>query len=291
MIEARNISFQIGRKSLLQQVSLNAGAGELIAILGPNGAGKSTLLKVLAGLLKPSAGIVIFKEKPLPKWSANALARERAVLAQQSSLNTPFTAAEVVMMGRYPHFQGKPSADDEQVVQQSLQEAGAEHLAERIITTLSGGEQQRVHLARVLAQLEPTCQSAPASKPFHQKLLLLDEPVNNLDLQYQHGLLETVQRKARQGCTVITVLHELNLAARYADRVIILKDGQKLADGPAHDALGEELLSHVYGLPVRVLHQEGETLVVPLAPSPAALRFHTKKQRNPPAKRPRAVNE
>lgn len=257
MIDVKNISFSISsKKTLLKDISLTAKAGELLTILGPNGAGKSTLLKMLSGALKPSKGSIAIDGKPIHTFSKPELSQQRAVLSQHYSMTADFLVKDVVMMGRYPHFKGRPLPSDFSVVKKSLETVGMLDLSERNINTLSGGEQQRVHLARVLAQIN-------YADPHRKGLMLLDEPVSSLDIQYQHVVLTIAKEKSLQGHAVISVLHDLNLAAQYADRIIILKQGAKFADDIPEKALNTELLEKVYNIPFQIIHRNGQLLVLP----------------------------
>ncbi len=226
-------------------------------MLGPNGAGKSTLLRCLSGELVPDSGKIHLNGRPLPSWPPRECAKRRAVLPQQSPLSFPFTGLEVALMGRIPH--GGPGRGDIAIAGQALLATEAGHLRERSYITLSGGERQRVHLARVLTQLwEPLPEDEP-------RFLLLDEPAASLDLAHQHGALGLARQWARRGLGVLVVLHDLNLAAQYGDRIAVLKDGQLIASGPAHRVLQAELIAESFGLPVRVIpHPELDCpLIVP----------------------------
>jgi iron complex transport system ATP-binding protein len=244
---------------LLHGASLAVRAGEVLAVLGPNGAGKSTLLKCLGGELSPSRGSVHLNGQPLNDWSPGESALRRAVLPQHSPLSFPFTALEVTLMGRIPH--GGPGPGDVGIAAEAMSAAAVEHLADRSYTTLSGGERQRVHLARVLAQIwEPL----PAHEP---RYLLLDEPTASLDPAHQHATLTLARQWARRDVGVVVVLHDLNLAAQYSDRVAVLKAGQILATGTPADVLQPSLIAEAFGLAVHVLaHPDlGCPLIVPRA--------------------------
>ncbi len=268
-LRAVGIGVQRGGRSLLAEVDLALGTGEVLVLLGANGAGKSTLMKCLAGELGADQGQVLLNGRELHRWRALELARRRAVLPQASPLSFPFTALEVARMGRIPHGGARASseADDLTIAAEALAAAEAEHLAERRYTTLSGGERQRVHLARVLAQLwEPL----PGDEP---QWLLLDEPTASLDLAHQHGVLALVRRWAHRlgrrpvarRLGVLVVLHDLNLAAQYGDRVAILKQGRLLASGTPAEVLQPEQIQTAFGLPVRVIpHPDSECpLIIP----------------------------
>lgn len=245
ILEARNLAVLVKRRTLLADVSLVLPEGRMLALVGPNGAGKSTLLKVLSGEVKPNGGEVLLGGRPLGAWHAAALARIRAVLPQSSSLAFGFKAAEVVRLGFLAG--GHEERDAADAVRASLEMVGALHLAERDYTVLSGGEQQRVHLARVLAQIG-------AFKPsLDSRLLLLDEPISSLDLAHQNATLALVKRLCGRGLAALVVLHDLNIAAMYADRVVMMDGGRiKAAGEPAH-VLTSVNVGAVFGIDVQVI--------------------------------------
>lgn len=246
-LTAHEVACRIGRQQLLVGVSLTLRPGELLALLGPNGAGKSTLLKLLTGERAPSGGRVTLDGKTLSDWPGRDLARRRAVLPQSTSLAFPFTALEVVLLGRTPHCVGNERDRDQSIAHQALAAADVLHLAERLYTTLSGGERQRVQLARVLAQIWlPPPDGGP-------RYLLLDEPVAALDPAHQHAILGLARQLTEQGVGVLAVLHDLNLASRYADRVALLDRGSLVICGSPQDVLQAELLQAVFRIPVRVV--------------------------------------
>jgi iron complex transport system ATP-binding protein len=235
-------------------VSLELRPGRVHALLGPNGAGKSTLLRLLAGELAPDAGAIELNGRPLPAWTAAERARQRAVLPQAHVLGFGFTAAQVVDLGRLPC--PRHGADAEaRIVAAALGLAGVAHLADRRYPTLSGGERARVQLARVMAQVWE-----PLDGPLHgtARFLLLDEPTASLDLAHQHDCLRAVRALADRGLGVLVILHDPNLALRYADDVTLLRDGRVLASGAPADAITEETLERLYRVPVRVIRAEGE---------------------------------
>ena len=256
MFDVQNLSYHAGRRPLLRDVSVQARPGELLAVVGANGAGKSTLLRLLSGDLAPSAGQVRFEGQPLTAIPAAALARRRAVLTQQQPLALAFRVRELVLMGRYPYFRGQPTAHDHRVVEQALQLVGLTALAERSYPTLSGGEQQRAQLARVLSQVWE------AERGF----LLLDEPLTGLDLHHQHHTLEVARALVRRGFGVVAVLHDLNLAAQYADHMLLLHQGQVVAAGPPAAVLTPPNLRLAFDVDVALLPHPtlGTPLVVPV---------------------------
>ena len=240
------VNYYVGKQWLLNQVSLAMRPGELLALVGPNGAGKSTLLQLLTGERQPTHGQILLDGRPLPDWPAWLLARRRAVLPQSSSLAFPFTALEVVLLGRTPHCVGGERDRDRHIAWQALAVADVVGLAERLYTTLSGGERQRVQLARVMAQIwDPPLDGSP-------RYLLLDEPVSSLDLAHQHAVLTLAHRLSRRGSGVLAVLHDLNLAAQYADRIAVLQAGRLQALGTPRDVLQAALIQQVFGVQARV---------------------------------------
>jgi len=243
VIEVRNLRLRRGRREILRGVDLRLGPGEFLGVLGPNGAGKSTLLAAIAGELSPAEGEILFTGQKLKAIPARERARRLALLPQESSLNFPFTAFEVARMGRLPH---PPHPRDDRIVEEALRTAGAMHLADRLYPTLSGGERQRVQFARVLAQLA----GAPEGTP---QALLLDEPTNNLDLEHQHAILHAAKDLCARGPAVLAILHDLDLAAVYADRLVLLDAGRIAAEGTPWEVLTEERVSEVFGVRATVL--------------------------------------
>lgn len=259
---ARGLTLRRGAKAVVHEVDLQVAPGEVLAVLGPNGAGKSTLLDALAGSLAPAAGTVSLSGRPLSAWAPRELARHRAVLPQSSTLSFPFDVRDVVALGRAPHRDG----DSRDIVLACLDEAGIRHLAHRSYARLSGGEQQRVHLARVLAQLV---------SPARPRFLLLDEPVNHLDPAHQHHVLAVARRLALfEHVGVVAVLHDLNLASAYADRLAVLVDGRLVACGPPDRVLTAPLLRQAFGLDAEIIHpfDRPQVLVRPLGADRTASR-------------------
>lgn len=242
---------QLGETIALRGAALEVRAGEVVALVGPNGAGKSTMLGVLVGDQRPDTGTVELCGAPVGSWTAVEAARRRAVLPQQSSVTFPFTVIDVVRMGRAPWLGTAAEVDDDQIVAAALEQVEATHLAHRVVPSLSGGEQARVALARVLAQ--------------QAQLLALDEPTAALDLRHQELVLGLARERARCGDAVVTVLHDLGLAAAYADRVVLLTGGRVAADGPPASVLRPERLSEVYRHDVEVVAHPvtGALLVLP----------------------------
>jgi iron complex transport system ATP-binding protein len=236
VMTANAVTVRAGIKALLSNISLIVAPGETVALVGPNGAGKSTLLRVLAGELKPNTGFVELKGQPLVGYSPRELALHRAVLSQSTHVAFPFTVGEVVRMGAGDRH-GR-AIDD--LAEAALADVDLAAFRGRIITTLSGGEQQRAHFARVLVQL--ACGEA-AHGP---GLLLLDEPTASLDLKHQLDMLGAVGRCARRGVAVVAILHDLNLATLCADRIVVLDRGHVAAAGTPAETVTDELLARVF---------------------------------------------
>jgi iron complex transport system ATP-binding protein len=241
LIEARRVHVAVGSKVLLEDISLNVREGEVLAVVGPNGAGKSTLRKALCGDVQLSGGDVLMNGRSLNDWPLIERARLRAVMPQDSTLNFPFTVLEVVLMGRAPHLRGAESLHDVEIARAALAAVEAGHLEERLYPTLSGGERQRVHLARVLTQIWERSTEG-------DRYLLLDEPTSNLDLAHQHSTLVVARRFAHEGAGVLVILHDLNLAAQYADRVVMLNQGRLVNCGTPTEVLTRDAIYETFAV-------------------------------------------
>jgi iron complex transport system ATP-binding protein len=252
---ARQISLRRAGKPVLADVSVEFAPGELSVILGPNGAGKSTLLKVLSGAIRADTGDVSLNGQPLKHFLPSALARQRAFLTQDAALSADFSVEEVVMLGRTPHMNGWGNSHDRNVCEWALAAVEMIPFRERRFPTLSGGEKQRVHLARVLAQLaDDTPPTTANTAQTTTRWLLLDEPTSALDLRHQHAVLSMVHRFSREyGFGALAVLHDLNLAMRYADKTVLMHEGKIAAAGPTRTTLTCERISTVYDVHARIL--------------------------------------
>lgn len=249
---ATAVSYRVNGQTLLADASLRIEPGRIHVLLGPNGAGKSTLLKLLAGDLEPSAGQIELNGRALRDWTPRERARQRAVLPQSETLRFGFTAEQVVELGRLPCPRHRPQRELE-ISREALSAAGVAHLAARKYPTLSGGERARVQLARVMAQIwEPV--------ELGGRYLLLDEPTANLDLAHQHECLNLARSFAASGAGVLAILHDPNLALRYADHATLLKNGKVLASGPAQEAITAANLTTLYDVPVQLLWPQDETV-------------------------------
>lgn len=250
-ISGEGVCVELGGKAVLREVDLPVMAGEVLALVGPNGAGKSTLLAALAGDLPLASGRILLSGQPLNHWRAEELALRRAMLLQQVQLSFPFSVLDVVRMGRAPWSNTTASALDDELVGYAMSATDVANFAGRKFSELSGGEKARVALARVLAQ--------------DTGVLMLDEPTAALDLRHQELVLQVARARAAAGRAVVVVLHDLNLAAGYADKVAVLEKGRLAALGAPGEVLTEDVLSRVYqhGIDVMAHPVTGRTVVLP----------------------------
>lgn len=254
MLNLENITVRYGARAVLNDVTLTLQAGEVLALIGPNGAGKSSLLRVANGMLKPTRGRVTLKENDISRWKPEERARWMAVVPQAVHLPEAFTAQETVLMGRtaYLGWLGHEGQADLAATHSALERTSTLDFANRRVGELSGGEQQRVLIARALAQAAP--------------ILLMDEPTAHLDLKHQTNTLTLIRSLAKnEGLAVLIALHDLNLAAHFADRVALLSDGALRAVGTPREVLTAQNLGAAYGLPIHVLPHpiHGVPLILP----------------------------
>ena len=248
-IEMRGATLQRGDLVVCAGVDAEFRGGEFVAIVGPNGAGKSSMLALLAGDIEPSSGSVLLDGSPISAVDSKLLARRRAVMTQSNEVTFPFGVREVVEMGRYPWADTPRQGDDQLMVQKSMTRVEVDYLEARKITALSGGERARVALARVLAQ--------------DTEVLILDEPTSALDIRHQELVLQLLKERSQAGALVIVVLHDVEAAAAYADRLVLLEHGRVRANGAPSSVLSSALLSEVYQYPV---HVSGDSSALSIAP-------------------------
>lgn len=237
------VSFSLSGRTLLHPLTLDIPQGQVVGLIGHNGSGKSTLLKMLARQQPASAGHLLLDEQPLNDWKDRDFARQVAYLPQQLPAASSLRVRELVGFGRYPWhgLLGRFTANDHAKVRRALELTDTMHFAERMVDSLSGGERQRVWLAMLLAQ--------------DSRYLLLDEPTSALDIAHQVEVLGLVQQLSRQlGLSVIVVLHDINMAARYCDRLLALHSGRLLLDGSPSELMTDSNLHAIYGLPMQVVH-------------------------------------
>lgn len=243
MIQAKNIHFSIGKKTILQNVNLTIKPGSFTAVVGSNGAGKSTLLRIMSGELTPTMGNVFVNGTPVQTIKTLELAKIRAVMNQKVQVSLPFRANEVVILGRQPHQM--THQDNLKIVDKVMKLTDTFHLRNRVYQTLSGGEQQRVQMARVLAQLFDSISL--------NTFLLLDEPTSSLDVSCQHLIFQIAKDLAKSGMGVFAIVHDLNLASQYADEVVLLKHGKIYDKGMPNEVFTEEILTEVFDYPIQVI--------------------------------------
>jgi iron complex transport system ATP-binding protein len=253
MVELRGVSHQVGGARILDAVSATFRRGQFNVVLGPNGAGKSTLLRLLAGLTRPTAGEILYDGRRVESFAAGDLARMRAVLSQHVELAFPLPAGDVVLMGRYPHYGRAPTARDREIVRQALELVGMGHKRDQPYPTLSGGEQQKVQLARVIAQIWPHDDGAPAT----HRYLFLDEPTSSLDVHYQLQLLDAARGLLAHECTVVAILHDLNVAFTYGDHFLLLDAGRVAVEADRAEDIPAAVLERVFRVRARRVTEPG----------------------------------
>ena len=245
-VELRGVSYVAGRTRILDDVSVHFRPGQFNVVLGPNGAGKSTLLRVATGLVQPTAGTVTYDGEPLAAFDALRLARTRAVLSQHVELAFPLPVLDVAMMGRYPHYRRVATPRDHEIVEAALSLVGMADRSLQPYSTLSGGEQQKVQLARVLAQIW-----ADDTDDDRSRFLFLDEPTSSLDVHYQLHLLDVARGLLEGRCTVVAILHDLNVAFRYGDHFLLLDGGRVAWDGERAEEIPLSVLERVFRVKAR----------------------------------------
>jgi iron complex transport system ATP-binding protein len=254
MLQASDITFQVGDRKLISDVSVSFAAGEFHLVIGPNGAGKSTLIKVLARLLRPQNGQVEYQGEDIRHTSEADLAKRRAVLSQAIEVAFPLTVREVVMMGRYPHFGGRPGPVDEEITDHLMEVFDVVEFRDRNYQTLSGGERQRVNFARVLAQVwisgTGTLPADDSETPRQAcRYLFLDEPLTFLDIRHQIEFMKKIRSFAdAPDIVTVGVVHDLNLAARFADQIVLMNDGLVVASGTPAEVLTTTSIREVFGV-------------------------------------------
>ncbi|MGF1533968.1 MAG: heme ABC transporter ATP-binding protein [Bernardetiaceae bacterium] len=254
MFVVSDVSKKIKNKHLLQGCSLQLSPGQLTAVVGPNGAGKSTLLKIMSGETKTYQGSVQINQKPLHTYNSQSLSKVRAILPQQSFVNFPFTVAQIVSIGRYAHPDTPPD-QNQHIVEQVLQYTDLLALKDRNYQSLSGGEQQRAQMARLMAQLHGNSNTP--------RYALLDEPTASLDIAQQHRLLRLARGLCRQQIGVLAILHDLNLALQYADQILFLRQGRVVAYGQTQQTVSEQVIETTFAYPVRLMQAHGRSFVIP----------------------------
>lgn len=241
MLKTNNISHHIGNKQILNAINTEFKPGEFSMILGPNGSGKSTFLKIFSGELKATTGDVFYDGQAITSLKKEDLAKHRAVMSQQPELSFPLMVEEVVMMGRYPHFIFNPNKTDESICTEVMTRMNLLSFRDRNYLTLSGGEKQRVQYARVLAQIWET----PTNS---SRYLFLDEPLTSLDINYQQEFLQIAKEFTNKNTVMVAVMHDINLAIQYADKLFFLNQGALVASGNPNEVLTVDLIKQVFNV-------------------------------------------
>jgi iron complex transport system ATP-binding protein len=247
MLETKNIQYSIGKKKILNNISVEFHPGEFNMILGPNGSGKSSFLKIFSGEINGYTGTVLYNDKNISTQKKETLAKYRAVMSQQPELSFPLMVDEVVMMGRYPHFSFNPNKKDITICNEAIERMNLVAFKERNYLTLSGGEKQRVQFARVLAQIW--------EKPGKgTRYLFLDEPLASLDINYQQEFLQLAREFTQKDTVLVAVIHDINLAIQYADKLFFLKEGELVSWGKPKEILNEALIKKVFDVETVIIN-------------------------------------
>lgn len=245
MMDIQNVSKAYGTKNVVHEISLPITEGAITAFIGPNGAGKSTLLSMMSRLIPKDTGEIYVDGNEVKAWKQNELAKKLSVLKQSNALNLKLTVRELVAFGRFPYTKGRLNQNCLDKIEESLDYLGLNELAERDISSLSGGQLQRAYIAMVLAQ--------------DTDYILLDEPLNNLDMNYAVQLMKTLQRLVKElHKTIILVIHDINFAASYADEIVAIKNGRLFASGSTEKMMKKEILDDLYEMDIRIIDVEGK---------------------------------
>lgn len=243
MLEIHNLSYKIGNNFILNDISTSFEPGKINLIIGPNGAGKSTLIKLISGQITPSTGTIKFNGHE--KLTNSEWSKKRAVLSQQIEIQFPILVEELILMGRYPHFKNKPSSKDYEIIDEVVSFLGIHSLLKLNFQTLSGGEKQRVHFARVIIQIW---------ERENDRILILDEPLTFLDIHNQFELMYMLKELSHQkNLTIIGVIHDLNLTAKYADQIYAMKNGNLVKKGTKLETLNEEMVESIFGVIPKII--------------------------------------
>ncbi|MEW5919620.1 MAG: ABC transporter ATP-binding protein [Bacillota bacterium] len=251
IFEIKGISFSYNSKPVLQELSLTLNAGEILGLIGPNGSGKSTLLKCMDNILKPCAGCILVDGKMLNEMKRETIAKKIGFVPQREGSRFPSTVFDAVLIGRKPHITWKPAEKDLKITTEIIKKLNISDIAMRDLDAISGGQRQKVFIARALVQ-EP-------------EILLLDEPTNNLDMRHQLEVLDIVKKQTQTGVSAVIAIHDLNLAGRYCDKLVMLYNGCIFAAG-GPEILHPDNIKPVYGVQASVLTHRGKQYVIPEYP-------------------------
>ncbi|RLL42074.1 ATP-binding cassette domain-containing protein [Oceanobacillus piezotolerans] len=244
MIEIKGLTKRFGKKSVVEDVSVKIKQGTITSFIGPNGAGKSTLLSMVSRLLDADTGEVLLDKNNVKKWKSDEFAKRVSILKQSNYTNVRLTVRELISFGRYPYSRGRLTAEDERLVDQALEYMNLQDIQDQFIDELSGGQRQRAFIAMIIAQ--------------DTDYVLLDEPLNNLDMKHSVQIMKILRKLVDDlGKTVVIVLHDINFASVYSDRIVALKDGKLVKDGPTKDIINSESLREIYDMHIPVQVQDG----------------------------------
>jgi len=246
MLKLQDIHYKVGEKQILSNMNVQFAPGELHMIMGPNGSGKTSLIKIASGQIEKFSGQVLYDNQHLNEIPAATLATYRSYLSQQNNIPFPLKVSELIQMGRYPHYEYQASKKDMEIVKEVIDKLEITHLQNRDYNTLSGGEQQRVQFARVLAQVWEKVAN-------NNRYLFLDEPLNNLDIQYQKYLLQTIRKFINADIVVIMIVHDMNWALAYADKVYFLNEGALVAGGKPAEIITSQLIAEVFKIDAQII--------------------------------------
>lgn len=249
MIEVRDIVKKYGDKAVVDKVSLNIEKGKITSFIGPNGAGKSTLLSMISRIMKKDEGQVIIDGKELEKWDTKELAKKIAILKQSNNINVRLTIKEIVSFGRYPHCEGRLTKEDMKYVDEAIEYMQLKDIENKYLDELSGGQRQRAYIAMVIAQ--------------NTEYVLLDEPLNNLDMKHSVQMMKVLRGLTDDlGKTVVIVMHDINFASVYSDKIVILKDGKVMKDDVTEAIISKEVLEDVYEIDFDIKNINGNNICV-----------------------------
>ncbi|SHM93963.1 ABC transporter ATP-binding protein [Gracilibacillus kekensis] len=244
MIEIKELTKRYGKKTVVEDVSVNIEPGTITSFIGPNGAGKSTLLSMVSRLLNADTGEVLLDKNNVKKWKSNDLAKRVSILRQSNFINVRLTIRELVAFGRYPYSKGRLTAEDEQFVDQALEYMNLIDMQNQFLDELSGGQKQRAFIAMVIAQ--------------DTDYILLDEPLNNLDMKHSVQIMKILRKLVNElGRTVVIVLHDINFASVYSDRIVAMKDGKLVKNGTTNEIINSDTLREIYDMNIPIQEQNG----------------------------------
>ena len=249
MIEVRNLVKKYGDKTVVDNVSLNIEPGKITSFIGPNGAGKSTVLSMISRIMDKNEGEVIIDGTPLEKWESGELAKKIAILKQSNNINVRLTIREIVSFGRYPHCQGRLTAEDKKYVDEAIEYMELKDIEDKYLDELSGGQRQRAYIAMVIAQ--------------NTEYVFLDEPLNNLDMKHSVQMMKVLRGLVDDlGKTVVIVMHDINFASVYSDRIVILKDGKVAKDDITSKIISKDILEDIYEIDFNIKNINGKDICV-----------------------------